>query len=313
MNRFIPFVLLLLFSLCVAAQSVIEIPSTDGYAVRIELTATDIRVNQPCPNGYNYDVVFDYDITFTGNNIPSGGLWTLQGNVGCGANNLYLSLPTRGGQGTATTNGNAYEADCGVAPTVGDLLCEDLVITVQGPGISSQEYNLSLVLPVSFVAFTATSVGKLVQLDWKTSAETDNDFFEVQRSADAITWKNLGNVAGSGFAEATTTYRFTDAEASGNEVYYRLRQVDYDGTFTFSPIVRVVLERGEFSAFPNPTYGPLTIAGGGPVRITDLAGRTLLSTNGIGGDNATTLDLSGLRPGLYLVQTRDGLQKVLRH
>ncbi len=312
MNRFIPFVLLLLLSLCVAGQSAIEVTSTDGYVVKIDLIATGIQINQPCPDGYNYDVIFDYNITFSGNNIPTDGLWTLQGKVGCSNSSLFLQLPNGGGMGSVKTNGNAYQADCNVTPTFGDLLCDELTLTVYGAGISSREINLSLVLPVNFTSFTATPKGRQVQLDWSTGNESDNDYFEVQRSADAISWNTVGQVNGSGTTDTGTAYRYTDVEPNGFEAYYRLRQVDFDGAYTFSPIVRVSLENDDFAAFPNPTTGPLTIVGGGAVTVTDLTGRTLLTTTGLTGDNATTLDLSELSPGMYFVRTDAGVQKVLR-
>lgn len=312
MNRFIPFVLLLLLSLCVDGQSAVEISSTDGYIVKIDLVATGIQVNQPCPNGYNYDVIFDYDISFSGDNIPADGLWTLQANVGCGSSTLFLPLENEGGTGIATTSGNAYESDCNVAPTIGDLLCDELILTISGSGISRRQINLSFILPVDFTSFVATPKGKQVQLDWSTSNESDNDFFEVQRSADAISWNTIERVSGNGSTEAGAAYRFMDTDVSGSAIYYRLRQVDFDGAFTFSPIVRVSLEQGDFSAFPNPTNGPLTINGGGTVTVRDITGRTLLTAEGISGNETTTLDLSSLRPGLYLVQTEAGTQKVLR-
>lgn len=312
MNRFLPIVFLFLFSLCLTGQPVTQINSGNGYVVNISLVATGIQVNQPCPNGYNYDVVFDYDITFTGSNIPANGLWTLQANVGCGNNNLFLPLPSGGGSGVVTTTGNSYQADCGVEPTIEALVCDQLVLTIQGPGISRQNIDLSFVLPVNFTAFTANLRGKQVQLDWRTSAETDNDYFEVQRSSNAVAWNTIGRVSGNGSVETGTEYAFLDLAPRNTETYYRLRQVDFDGTFTFSPIVRVSLAEGDFTAFPNPTSGPLTVSGGGDVIITDLSGRTLLSQPGLDGNSTTTLDLSTLRPGLYLVQSSNGVQKVLK-
>jgi hypothetical protein len=313
MSRFLPFVLLLLLNLSVKGQSSIEVTSTDGYVVNITLEAVGIQVNNPCPNGYNYDVIVDYDITFTGNNIPASGLWTLQGVVGCGSNSLSLPLLNQGGTGTTQTTGNATQPDCNVDATIADLLCDDIILTIQGPGIPTQQITLSAALPVNFTAFTATPKGKQVQLDWGTSNESRNDFFEVQRSHDAISWSTISRIDGSGSTTQTSTYRFIDVDTRAGDVYYRLRQVDFDGAAVFSHTVSLSLEQGSFGAFPNPTNGPLTIEGSGSITVRDLTGRTLLTTVGLSGNETTTLDLSSLRPGLYLVQTEAGVQKIMRN
>ncbi|MEM9525654.1 MAG: T9SS type A sorting domain-containing protein [Bacteroidota bacterium] len=312
MKQFIPFVILLFLALSLKAQSSFEVTSSDGYTVTINLVPTGIQVNQPCPFGYNYDVVFDYDISFSGTNIPAN-LWTLQGNVGCGASTLFLPLNNSGGVGQTITNGNAYEGDCSVAPSVAALNCDEFVLTIQGPGIPFQQINASFVLPVDFLSFAARPNGKSVQLDWATASETDNDFFEIQRSRDAINWQSLEQISGKGTTSDISTYTFYDADPEGTILYYRLKQVDYDGSFAFSDVVAVALGEAPLAAFPNPTNNIVTLTASGTVSLHDLTGRVLQTQNNGAQKGQLTFDLSDLPEGLYLLRAEDSTQKILKH
>ena len=89
-------------------------------------------------------------------------------------------------------------------------------------------------LPVGLMHFTATSDGKIVELDWATATELNNSHFEIQRSEDGESWSVLDEVNGAGFSNEEKNYRYRDV----NNVrgYYRLKQVDLDGAFEYSPI-----------------------------------------------------------------------------
>lgn len=114
-----------------------EVESTNGYTVTVVLEPTEVNVPGSCTSGYNWTVDLDYTITFSGSNVPSS-LWTLQGNLICdGDNDNFFNLPNGGGTGEATTSNSWRSAtDCG-SITVGSL-CEQIQLTIQGPGISSQ-------------------------------------------------------------------------------------------------------------------------------------------------------------------------------
>jgi hypothetical protein len=114
-------------------------------------------------------------------------------------------------------------------------------------------------LPVVLAAFSATAApNRSVQLAWTTASEVNNDYFEVQHSLDGHSFKAAGRVQGNGTSIQAHTYSFTDsAPGSAATHYYRLRQVDLDGTSVFSPVQVVTLAAGnspvQFSAAPNPT------------------------------------------------------------
>ncbi|MEM9261324.1 MAG: T9SS type A sorting domain-containing protein, partial [Bacteroidota bacterium] len=211
------------------------------------------------------------------------------------------------------TNGNAYEGDCSVAPTVNDLSCDEFVLTIQGPGIPFQQINASFVLPVDFLSFAARPDGKSVQLNWATATETDNDFFEIQRSRDAINWQALEQISGNGTTSDVSTYTFYDADPVGTVLYYRLKQVDHDGSFAFSDVIAVALGEAPLVAFPNPTHDVITLTTSGTVSLHDLTGRVLQTQNTGPQEGQLTFDLSDLPAGLYLLRSETITQKILKH
>jgi len=186
--------------------------------------------------------------------------------------------------------------------------------------------NASQPLPVTLVAFTAQRLGADGLLQWQTASELNNDHFVVESSADGLHFQALGQVAGAGTSTQAHGYQFTDqnlARYAVGQVYYRLRQVDTDGTATYSPVrtVAVPLAAGLLvQVYPNPSApaSEVTLA-----LRTDQAGlATLVLTNVLGQQlseqqlavsvGASTLPLAGasqLATGVYLLHVRQGGQQ----
>ena len=136
--------------------------------------------------------------------------------------------------------------------------------------------------PVTWIAFTGTPDDGAVDLDWTTGSEENSDYFGVERQHPSGDWAEIGRVSAVGFSTEATDYDFTDpAPGATDPVLYRLRQVDFDGTFDYSSIVAVRLPAASsVSLFPNPATRTLFLSGrvpGRAYRITDVTGRTLLS------------------------------------
>ncbi|MBX2844998.1 MAG: T9SS type A sorting domain-containing protein [Saprospiraceae bacterium] len=115
----------------------------------------------------------------------------------------------------------------------------------------------STALPVELTDFSAEQKGSDVVLNWTTASEQDNDYFDVEYSIDGLNWTNLAQVDGQGSTSSTTQYNYTHnqvVEAGYSVLYYRLRQVDFDGTTAYSSIQVVVIEvdTSEALIFPNP-------------------------------------------------------------
>ena len=174
-------------------------------------------------------------------------------------------------------------------------------------------------LPVVLVSFSATRSGANAQLVWATASEKNNKGFEVQVSADGKSFRTLDFVASQGSNSANKLdYSYTDTEAGKTGIrYYRLHQLDLDGTDTYSP-VRVVSFDGdatlasELSIYPNPVTGSevhLLIqtaeVGTAHLRITDLMGRMVLNQDlatANGSSDTRLTELANAKSGTYLAQ-----------
>ncbi|MBF8963547.1 cellulose-binding protein [Pontibacter sp. FD36] len=119
-------------------------------------------------------------------------------------------------------------------------------------------------LPVELHSFKGKPTQSGVQLDWETASEQDNAYFEVQRSQTATEFAAIGRVEGTGTTSLPQSYTFQDKEAGNGVNYYRLRQVDFDGTESFSPVLAVSLMQAtteEMRVYPTRTKSnsPVTV------------------------------------------------------
>jgi len=94
----------------------------------------------------------------------------------------------------------------------------------------------AVLMPIEMTMWTATNLEESVLLEWTTASEENNDYFAIERSIDGVTWKVLGNVGGAGTTSATHYYSFEDTKPVSGISYYRLKQVDYNGEYTYSSV-----------------------------------------------------------------------------
>ena len=286
-----------------------SVPSSTGYTVHITvLPVSIIPSSLSCPYGYNYNLNLNYTVTFTGTNIPSS-LYTLQGTIGCGSSTHFFSLPTNGGSGSLTTGSNVWNpnTDCATA-TPASLLCNSASIQIEGPGIAAQTVNFSLPvggpLAITLADFSAEAVKQKVKLNWSTVSEINNDYFTVERSTDNTTWTTVKTIKGAVNSSSLLNYEcFDDAPVVG-VMYYRIKQTDLNGKFTYSYTRVVKFTAGDnIYAYPIPNTGN-TINFKGLLQpknmqliLRDATGATLYSTMLAG--NVAALPL--ISPGVYTI------------
>lgn len=173
--------------------------------------------------------------------------------------------------------------------------------------------QVSSFLPVELSRFSAMAAGQSTLLSWSTATETNNAYFEVQRSADSRDWEVIGKVKGAGTTQEAQYYEYTDYKPLPGLSYYRLRQVDYDGQYEFSPAVAVDRKEAGFSftAFPNPAPDALHISL--PPReepltaeVYDACGQRVRQQTLPARAARQDIRLSGLPPGLYWLAIADG-------
>jgi hypothetical protein len=159
-------------------------------------------------------------------------------------------------------------------------------------------------LPVELKSFTATASAAGTLLKWVTATEKNNAAFEVQRGATAEQFETIGRVSGQGSSSREHRYEWVDAQPLAGVSYYRLRQLDYDGTETFSPVAVVGGKEGFANAaiFPNPATNFVTLpASFGTVRyrVLNNLGQELLKGEAAGGKQ---MDVQSLRVGTYFLE-----------
>ena len=147
------------------------------------------------------------------------------------------------------------------------------------PGICSSTVNSnnSAALPVTWRSFRATPNERNgVDLLWSTASEANNEGFDVERSANGRDWEPIAFVPGAGNTSEIQTYQYTDpayaiASAGAALIYYRLKQIDFDGSFDYSPI-RIVEIRNQrdIRVYPNPADEEVTISFAEPTTVRGI-------------------------------------------
>jgi hypothetical protein len=174
-------------------------------------------------------------------------------------------------------------------------------------------------LPVRWVGIAAERSEADVQVRWQTAMEQGNDHFEVERSSDGQSFATVGRVMPTSVnSQYTHNYSFLDVGAtrsSFQQLYYRLKQVDVDGTTSYSPVVVIAMPTAGMSlptAYPNPLVNILhleALPSGALIRVTDVTGRLLYT------EVATTptlaLPVDAWIPGVYCLQVSMGNQSLL--
>ena len=168
-------------------------------------------------------------------------------------------------------------------------------------------------LPVEFLSFTATDVKGDVILNWETASEQNNAYFEVQRMSGNGQFETIGEVAGAGNSQEVLRYQFVDRSTqAGNNLYYRLRQVDYNGEYDFSAVVVVAQQHAaalEVAISPNPVNANSQLN----IRLkgeqTQEVPYVLLNMNQQVLQEGTVtstgvVSTEDLKPGMYLLQIR---------
>lgn len=97
--------------------------------------------------------------------------------------------------------------------------------------------TLTTPLPIELLSFTGKSIGSSNLLEWKTTTEINNDYFTLERSSDATFFSELGTIQGAGNSNTSLHYQFTDNAPLEGVNYYRLKQTDFDGTYSYSNIL----------------------------------------------------------------------------
>ena len=168
--------------------------------------------------------------------------------------------------------------------------------------------DCAIVLPVVLYQFDVNCSYGQVDLQWTTLSESNNDYFTIERSKDAINFEPVGTVKGNGNSSSLINYKWSDPERVLGKMYYRLKQTDFDGSVIYHNVETVECEQiSEISIYPNPFENSFVIQLSENImypvnlEILDYLGRPVYST--ILTTNRLEVDLdSDLPQGTYFIK-----------
>jgi hypothetical protein len=244
---------------------------------------------------------YNIGVTMTGLN-PAGALSDIRLAVSTGA-----TTATAVGTHAAATGTVANPTARRTGISAADIARDFRVATAN---------KASTPLPVELLSFNATPAGNRVNVYWSTASEINNDYFIVQRSKNNLQFEDITQVDGAGNSISIKKYSAIDYEPYTDISYYRLKQVDFNGTYQYSNIVAVNFNaENALDVYPSVSSGVFQVSFTGAkykehtLIIRNLLGQIYYSKGFVMEENSYTqfIDLSGeLTPGVYMVTVLDG-------
>jgi hypothetical protein len=170
-------------------------------------------------------------------------------------------------------------------------------------------------LPVEFTRFTADArAAGGIGLSWQTATETNSNYFSVERSSDALNFREVGVIKASGNSQQPLDYRFTDESPLAGQSYYRIRQVDNNGSSIYSEMRSVNYQRPATLASASADKGRLVVKMYSPedmaveLEVTSITGQRIrrVSTQLQPGTSEIRVDANGIEAGIYFIKARMG-------
>jgi len=231
------------------------------------------------------------------------------------SNNADIRIGARGGDGGAHSfyKGNIDEVKFSNREETADWIKTEYVnqnnpasfYTVSGEMTASA---LCIALPIELVSFDASLINDKVLLNWRTSSETNNDYFEVQRANDALNWTVISEIDGAGNSVSEIKYETTDLNPLQKQSYYRLKQFDFDGGYSFSAIRSVYNKNGfeDLKVYPNPAQNfiivELEAINSYQLTVYNSIGEKMFLSNSQLSDNQAKVNVASLSSGFYFLE-----------
>ncbi len=172
--------------------------------------------------------------------------------------------------------------------------------------------NTTPILPVDLLYFNVAKINNLVEIEWQTASELNNDYFIVERSSDGVHFEEIGKVNGHGTTNIVMSYNFSDHNPLNGINYYRITQVDYNKTKSSTEIKSINNYYTQILILPNPTSGLFSLnfikadKETYQIRIFNTLGQEVY--NSIVGDNSNSnsiskeIDIAAYEAGIYLIR-----------
>lgn len=185
-------------------------------------------------------------------------------------------------------------------------------------------------LPIELLSFNAdlcTMEKEKVFISWTTATETNNDYFTLEKSFDGFSFELAGTIKGAGNSTLASTYNFTDYNLFDGPAYYRLKQTDFDGKYSYSKLIIAETNSSDkftFTIFPNPSDGENIFVCSNTIKDTEGVSLVIYNSFGsllyaeeiatINGSLSTTIKASEiLLPGMYYIVISSSNQRYSRN
>lgn len=210
--------------------------------------------------------------------------------------------------------------DVGIGDFDGDNR-PDIVTTNSGTTVSILP-NICTIspVPIQLISFKGENINNINQINWATATEVNNDFFEIERSVDGILFEKIGTTKGHGNANAINYYKYTDVKPFIGITYYRLKQIDFNGNYSYSNTISIVYNNDElFSAVPNPFTDNITISipafrfekfSDYQLLVHDSYGRLIYSQQI--SKHGFTVETANWRKGIYFIEIGNAVTKMAK-
>lgn len=236
------------------------------------------------------------NIVLTGGTLPKNVYWVVNGAFNLAADIDFI--------GTVVNEG-AISLGAG-ATLSGRALSTAGKISLNGNVVS----NVEVSLPVTLLSFDVKKGEQSsVTLNWATTAETNSDRFEIQRSQNGKQWIAVGSVISNGESTKLLSYSFSDVTPKTGNNLYRLKMIDKDGTFAFSRIRSINFQSANRTAlYPNPTIDRLSVLSKdldkiARVQFMDVSGKLIMDQKNNDSSNAVSeFNINHFPAGLYIVK-----------
>lgn len=208
-------------------------------------------------------------------------------------------------------------ADNDVTPISAGSLANN-IITFSGINLQNGDRftlgntDITTPLPIELLAFTATAEPAGVTLRWTTATETNNHFFTVERSKAAEGWEEVVRIDGAGNSLEKREYEISDGWPYEGVSYYRLKQTDFDGAFTYSSVRRVeVISEEILRVYPNPARSEFNLVTGfalnsNEISLINLMGQVVPFTLEFTSDLSVSIKPINPSSGVYILRIRKG-------
>lgn len=233
-----------------------------------------------------------------GGSVNSGATHGGGGGGGQGAVFYSTAVPTTNIT-TETLNGDGGCNNSSVP-------CNSVAETGTGTDNAGVQSTFTEPLPVELLSFEVALIEKTVALNWITASERNNAEFIIERSADGLTWEPIRSVEGAGNSTEELHYQEWDFNPLTGVSYYRLKQVDFDGTSSLSAPVSIYFSTGETLVYPNPAKNEITVAHPNitdyDIVVVDALGRIVSKMPATSVTGQINFDISDLPVGVYTIQ-----------